>query len=173
MSFSIWVDSDSIPTTLKSVILKAAVRLDCAACFVADRKLKDVCSFIEEDTHRLRVEKSDPLAKSAIRMIVVPSADNSADDYIVENAVSGDLCITHDIPLAARLLDKNCIVIDDRGSSYTADNIKSMLKDRDVNASLREMGVFADMQGKQGAKCIKAFSDNFDRTLTKMLKECK
>lgn len=173
MSFSIWVDSDSIPTTHKSVILKAAVRLDCAACFVADRKLKDVCSFIEEDTHRLRVEKSDPLKKSAIRMIVVPTSDNSADDYIAENACEGDLCITHDIPLASRLLDKNCIVIDDRGSSYTSDNIKSMLKDRDVNASLREMGVFADLQGKQGLKSLKAFSDNFDRTITKIFKDSK
>lgn len=171
MIFEIWVDSDSIPNNLKGIILKAAVRLGTAAVFVADRELPDVKQFIAEDTFRVRSENNDRSLKSKIRMIVVKTGANSADDYIVENAPEGSLCITHDIPLASRLLEKGCKVIDDRGLTFSSSNINSLLGDREVNSVLREMGVFAQQQTKQGKSNVKAFSDNFDRTISVMLKE--
>lgn len=168
MKFDIYVDADSIQRNLRSIILKAAVRLDTAAFFVADRKLPDVEQFIAEDTHRIRVEKQNSELKSKIKMITVDTGENSADDKIVELAGANSLCITHDIPLAARLLDKGCFVINDRGDSYTSDNIKTLLKDRDVNATLREWGLSPDKQKSQTASSVKAFADNFDRLITKM-----
>lgn len=169
--FDIWVDSDSIPNNLKPIIMKAAVRINAAAVFVADRDLKDVRQFISEDTCRIRKEKNDRSLKSKISMIVVQSGQDSADNYIVENAKEGSLCITHDIPLAARLLEKKCHVIDDRGMTYSQENINALLSERNVNSQLREMGVFASQQSKQGKENTKLFSDNFDRTLTLLLKE--
>lgn len=173
MNFEIWVDADSVPKNIRPVILKAAVRINTAAYFVADRELADVKQFIADDTHRIRTENNDRSLKSSIHMVVVQSRQNSADDRIVENAPVSSLCITHDIPLAARLLEKGCRVINDRGDTYTSENIKSMLKDREVNSALREMGVFAEQQSKQGNSNLKLFSDNFDRTVTAMLKEIK
>lgn len=170
MKFDIWVDSDSLPLNLRTIVLKAAVRINTAAYFVADRSLKDVQSFIAEDTHRVRVTTGNSTEKSLIKMIVVKSGQNSADDYIVENAPVSSLCITHDIPLAERLLTKGCFVIDDRGGEYTFDNIKTKLADREVNAELRSWGVFADLQKKQKPSDVKAFADKFDTVINRLVK---
>lgn len=177
MSFEIWVDADSVPKGLRTIILRAASRLALPCTFVADRSLPDVVQFIADDTFACRQKAreqgmTDPeeirAVKSAIRMTVVQSAQDSADDFIVDSAPAGSLCITHDIPLAARLLEKGCNVIDDRGSDYTRADIRARLGDRLVNRELRSWGVFAEQQGAMDASGRKAFADNLDRMLTRL-----
>lgn len=177
MKFNIWVDADSVPKNLRPVILKAAVRLGCACTFVADRSLPDVKQFIADDTFRLRQEArasgiTDDVelrsVRSRIRMDVVPSGADSADDHIVELAEASSLCITHDIPLASRLLEKGCTVLDDRGGEYTDSDIRVRLSERLVNGELRSWGVFADQQKKNDSSSQKAFSDAFDRAVTRL-----
>ena len=179
MGFDIWVDADSVPQNLRQIVLKAAARLDAACFFVADRILPDVRQYIADDTHRLRQivreagqtdEQSVKAIKSAVSMVVVESGADSADDYIVSNARPGSLCITHDIPLAARLLEKGCTVLDDRGGEYTADDIRTRLSDRLVNRELRSWGVFDQQQGKMGMQVRKAFADNLDRVITRLVR---
>ena len=182
MPTDIWVDADSVPVNLRQMILRAASRLDCACCFVADRELADVKRFIADDTFRRRQQareqgESDPdtlkAIRSRVRMETVTTGENSADDFIVEKAPEGSLCITHDIPLASRLLKKGCTVIDDRGYRYTEDEIRVKLSDRLVNQELRSWGVFARQQEKMDAARQKSFADMLDRTLTHMNKEEK
>ena len=177
MLFEIWVDADSVQKGLRTIILKASTRLGLPCTFVADRSLADVVRYIADDTFSLRQKAreeglSDPdmikAIKSKIRMVVVESASDSADDYVVQNAPKRSLCITHDIPLAARLLEKGCYVIDDRGSEYTSDDIRARLGDRLVNKELRSWGVFTDQQGRMDASNQKSFADNFDRMLTRL-----
>ena len=180
VEFNIWVDADSVPVKLRQMILKAASRTSAPCFFVADRELPDVKSFIADDTFALREkarQAGQPDAveirriKSRISMVVVASGENSADDYIVEQASESSLCITHDIPLASRLLEKGCTVIDDRGSEYTASDIRARLGDRLVNQELRSWGVFSEQQAKMGQGVQKAFADNLDRTITRMMKK--
>lgn len=177
MVFEIWVDADSVPKGLRTIILRAAARLGLPCTFVADRQLPDVVQYIADDTFALRQKAReqgtrDPdelkAVKSAIRMTVVPSGQDSADDTLVEDAPARSLCITHDIPLASRLLEKGCFVIDDRGSEYTQNDIRARLGDRLVNKELRSWGVFAEQQGRMDDSSRKAFADNFDRMLTKL-----
>ena len=180
MVFEIWVDADSVPKGLRTIILRAASRLSLACTFVADRQLPDVVQYIADDTFALRqkareqgIADADEIhaVKSRIRMAVVPSGQDSADDRLVEDAPAGSLCITHDIPLASRLLEKGCTVIDDRGSEYTAADIRARLGDRLVNQELRSWGVFSEQQAKMGQGVQKAFADNLDRTITRMMKK--
>ena len=180
MNIDIWVDADSVPANLRQIILRAASRLDSPCRFVADRELPDIRRFVAEDTFSRRQKareqgESDPdvirAVRSKVRMDVVQTSENSADDFIVENATGTSLCITHDIPLAARLLEKGCTVIDDRGRQYTADEIRVRLGDRLVNQELRSWGVFSEQQGKMNAANQKNFADMLDRTLTRMRKE--
>lgn len=182
MSYDIWVDADSVPVNLRQIILRAASRLGCACRFVADRELADVKRFIADDTFRKRQQAreqgesdSDRLKaiRSEVRMEIVSTGENSADDFIVQGARKGSLCITHDIPLASRLLEKGCVVIDDRGYRYTEDEIRVKLADRLVNQELRSWGVFAQQQGKIDAARQKCFADMLDKTLTHMQKEEK
>ena len=179
MFLTLWIDADSIPKNLRSIILKATTRIGAQAYFVSDRALADVQLYIEEDTCRVRsekkaqgiTEKSQLKAfKSSIHAIVVQSGKDSADNYIVENSKSPALCITHDIPLAARMLEKGAYAIDDRGESYTQENIKARLGNRSINQQLREYGIFEEQQGKMKESSTKAFADNLDRTLTQILK---
>lgn len=179
MDFELWIDADSVPKNLRAVILRAAVRTGMPTFFVADRTLADVELFIQEDTFRLRqalrrAGETNAVAlrscRTKIRMVVVEKGADSADDYIVENSSSKALCITHDIPLASRMLAKGAHAIDDRGESYTTQTINARLGDRLVNQTLREMGVFAQQQSKMKGSDSKAFADNLDRTLTAMLK---
>ncbi len=179
MNLTLWIDADSIPKNLRSIILKAAVRINAQAYFVSDRVLSDVILFIEEDTFRIRKLKREEgitdksvlkSYKSNIHSIIVPTNSNSADDYIVENSQLPALCITHDIPLAARMLEKGALAIDDRGESYTQENIKQRLGNRSINQQLREMGIFDNQQCKMKESSFKSFADNLDRTLTCILK---
>lgn len=176
----IWIDADSVPRNLRGVVLRAAVRTSLPTFFVADRTLSDVELFIQEDTFRLRralreageTDKAVIKAcRSKISMVVVENGADSADNYIVENSKPNSLCITHDIPLASRMLEKGARAIDDRGESYTSQTINARLGDRLVNQKLREMGVFAEQQSKMKGSYAKAFADNLDRTLTTMLKK--
>ncbi len=176
----LWIDADSVPKNLRDIILRAAVRTGLPAFFVADRTLPDVELFIQEDTFRLRqalreAGETDKAAiracRSRIRMVVVENGADSADNYIVEHSKPNSLCITHDIPLASRMLEKGAHAIDDRGESYTIQTINARLGNRLVNQKLREMGVFAEQQSKMKGSCAKAFADNLDRTLTAMLRE--
>ncbi|MCR5761130.1 MAG: DUF188 domain-containing protein [Sphaerochaetaceae bacterium] len=164
----IWVDADSLPKDLRPVVIRLSQRLEVPLYFTADRSLPDVAGFICTDTDRIRKENNDSTLKSNVKMVVVKTGENSADNYIAEHAQEGSLCITHDIPLAARLLEKNCTVIDDRGGTYTSDNIKALLADRSVNAELRSWGVFSEQQSKHSKTSTKNFADNLDRTATKM-----
>ena len=180
VNFDIWVDADSVPAKLRQMILKAASRTSAPCFFVADRELPDVKAYIAEDTFALREkarQAGQPDAseirriKSQISMVVVPSGENSADDYIVDQASESSLCITHDIPLASRLLEKGCIVIDDRGSEYTDADIRARLGDRLVNQELRSWGVFSEQQARMGQGVQKAFADNLDRTITRIMRK--
>ena len=180
MNFDIWVDADSVPRNLRQMILKASSRIRARCFFVADRELPDVKAYIADDTFSLREQarqngQTDSLElrkiKSSVSMVVVPSGENSADDYMVDRASAESLCITHDIPLASRLLEKGCTVIDDRGAEYTASDIRARLGDRLVNQELRSWGVFSEQQGRMGQNVQKAFADNLDRTITRMMKK--
>ena len=177
MQFHIWVDADSVPKNLRQIILRAATRLDRPCHFVADRELPDVKRFIADDTFRIRSLARDQgktddaeirSLRSKVTLTVVQTGSDSADDYIVANAEERSLCITHDIPLASRLLEKGCTVIDDRGREYTGDDIRARLADRLVNQELRSWGVFSEQQSKMGQSVQKAFADSLDRTLTRM-----
>ena len=94
MLFEIWVDADSVPKGLRTIILRAAARLGLSCSFVADRSLPDVVQYIADDTFALRQKArgegvSDPEAikavRSRIRMVVVQSGSDSADDHIVQS----------------------------------------------------------------------------------------
>ena len=99
-------------------------------------------------------------------MVVVESGSNAADDALVELAESPALAITHDIPLAARLLEKDLIVIDDRGNTLTKERIRERLSERENNALFREMGLFDNKSKHFDEKTIRAFSAAFDRALS-------
>jgi uncharacterized protein YaiI (UPF0178 family) len=63
-----------------------------------------------------------------------------ADDWIAERITASDVCVTSDIPLAARCLGKGARALSSTGKLWTSDNIGSALAGREVARHLREIG---------------------------------
>ena len=118
----IWVDADASPKAVKEILYRASERTKIPVTFVANQ-------FLE-------VPRS-----SLIFAVKVASGFDVADNYIVEHSNKGDVAITQDIPLAAELVAKGCVVLNPRGERYTKENVRERLNMRDFMDSLRSSGV--------------------------------
>ena len=140
----ILVDADSCPRAVRELTLRRAAKLGLRVIFAANRPI--------------------PGAEGA-EMEICPAGDNAADDRIVELAESGDLAITRDVPLAKRLVEKDALVVDDRGRVFTANNINELLSMRNFVVGLADNGLEIERTANYGKKELKTFADSFDRIL--------
>jgi uncharacterized protein YaiI (UPF0178 family) len=76
-----------------------------------------------------------------VQMITVPEGADIADDWIAERATAADVCITADIPLAARCLARGARALSPKGHVWTEANIGTALAGRELSRHLRELGV--------------------------------
>lgn len=75
-----------------------------------------------------------------IRLILVEEGPDAADDWIAGKIGPGDVCITADVPLAARCLKRGARALGPTGRRFTPENIGPALAARDLSAHLREIG---------------------------------
>lgn len=144
----IWVDADACPKAIKDILVRAAGRVGVQTIFVANQPM--------------RLPESE-----FIKKIQVPGGADVADDKIVELLQSGDLVITADIPLAARVVDKDVVALDPRGDFYSKENIRERLSIRDFMDGLRSTGVETGGPASFKQKDSQAFANQLDRFLTK------
>jgi uncharacterized protein YaiI (UPF0178 family) len=104
-------------------------------------------------------------------MELCPPGEGSADNRIVDLARPGDLVLTRDIPLAARLVEADVMVMDDRGRVYTKENIRERLSLRDFMVDLAQSGLGADRIAGYGKRELKLFADCLDRVLARLIRE--
>ncbi len=150
----IWVDADSCPARVREIICKAAQRRGVAAIFVANREI--------------------PIASGRqLHSVVVPAEDQSADVYLMTHADSGDLAVTRDIPLAAELVERGLLVLNDRGEVFSAENVRERLSIRDHMYQLRSNGIATRETAAFGKREIFAFANAFDRALTQLLQSAR
>lgn len=149
----IWIDADAAPRDVKDIVARAALRLEVETLLVANQRLYT------------------PANNRFVESVRVAGGPDVADDHIAEHAESGDLAVTADIPLAARLVEKGVITIDHRGTEYTDQNIGERLSVRDFMDQLRSSGVETGGPGAYGQKDKQAFAAAFDRALTRLTKD--
>ena len=75
-----------------------------------------------------------------VRMVMVGDAADAADDWIAEAIGAADVCVTADIPLAARCLAKGARVVPPNCRTFTSANIGNALAGREIARHLRELG---------------------------------
>ena len=80
-----------------------------------------------------------PFGDNVKRVVVAEGAD-AADNWIVEHAITNDIVITADIPLASRAIKKGAKVIAHTGKLFSEDSIGMALAMRDLMSHLRETG---------------------------------
>lgn len=151
-TFTIWVDADACPRELRDIIELAALRRHVNTVFVAN-------SFMQ-------VHPSEYIAFRHVE-----KGGDKADDYIVENSAAGDLAITADIPLAARLVERDVSVVNTRGEDITSANIGERLAMRNFMEELRGAGLASGGPKEMNKTDIQRFANAFDRFITKTLKK--
>jgi len=97
-------------------------------------------------------------------MIVCKQEDQAADDYIFSHCQNNDIVITRDIPFAARLVEKNMLVMNDRGTVFTKENIGERLSERNFMMNLEAIGLGGTKKKSDyGKKEFDRFCRAFDR----------
>ncbi len=115
------------------------IYIDADACPVKDETYRVARRY----AMRVSVVANAPLrvpADPLVELIVRPGF-GAADDWIAEQAGSGDIVITADIPLAARCLAKSAIVLRPKGRPFTESDIGAALASRELMDHLRQTGV--------------------------------
>lgn len=119
---TIWVDADACPRVIKEILFRAARRTGVELVLVANQPL--------------RVPR-DP----SIRAVQVPSGFDEADAWIEDNAGTGDLVVTADVPLAAAVIKAGATAITPRGERLDGNNVRERLVVRDLMDELRGTGM--------------------------------
>ena len=145
----LWLDADAAPRDVKDVCFRASERLKLETILVANQRLQL------------------PPGYAYLSAVRVEGGPDVADRYIAENAVAGDVAVTADIPLAALLVPKAVIVIDPRGTEYTAESIGERLSVRDFMDGLRGAGVETGGHAAYSARDKQSFANALDRALTR------
>jgi uncharacterized protein YaiI (UPF0178 family) len=100
-----------------------------------------------------------------IRLIIVNKGADVADQYIVDHVSPYDLVITADIPLAAKVVEKEATAINPRGEIYTEENIGEILSMRDFMKELRDGGTITGGPQEFGAKDVQQFANSLNKLL--------
>lgn len=145
----IWVDADACPVAVKEILYKAAAREKIKLVLVAN--------------NRMQIPKSP-----FISFCLVPKGQDVADNEIVRLLCPNDLVVTADIPLAARAVEKEAVVLSPRGDLFTEENIRERLSLRDFFDDLRANGVETGGPSSFSARDKQTFANALDRVLTRV-----
>src|SRR4029078_12620173 len=102
-----------------------------------------------------------------VRAVRVKGGLDVADAYIAEEAAAGDVAVTADVPLAAKLVARGVAVLDPRGTEYTEENVGDRLSMRDLMDHLRTAGLVTGGPRAFDARVKQAFASALDRVLTR------
>jgi uncharacterized protein YaiI (UPF0178 family) len=144
----IWVDADACPRAVKEILFRMAERTKTAVTLVTNQPL-----YLQDSAF--------------VSLLQVPQGPDVADDEIAARCAAGDLVITADIPLAARVVEKGAKALDPRGRLYDENNIRQILAMRDFMDSMRGSGVETGGPGGFGQREKQLFADELDRFITK------
>ena len=140
----IYVDGDACP--VKNEIIKVSERYDFEVFIVSNSWLRN-------------------LIGNNVKTIVVSEGADEADNWIVEHIESDDVCITGDIPLAKRCLDKGAVTIGHSGKEFTEDSIGMALAVRNLKSELRATLEFKDTNKQFDKKDRSRFLSTLDKVL--------
>ncbi|MDR6960135.1 uncharacterized protein YaiI (UPF0178 family) [Pseudomonas brassicacearum] len=145
----VWIDADACPKAAKDLVVKFALKRQFEVVLVAGQ----------------------PQIKpglACVKLIVVPSGPDAADDYLVEHAVPGELVICSDVPLADRLVKKGVAALDPRGKEFDAQNMGDRLAVRNLFTDLREQGHVGGGPAAYSERDKQGFANALDRILTRL-----
>jgi uncharacterized protein len=148
----IYVDGDACPVREEIYRVAARLRLNVFVVSNGSRPIR-------------------PPGTSNVRMVVVGESADGADDWIAEHISAADVCVTSDIPLAARCLKKGARVVSPTGKQWTQANIGNALVGRQIARHLRELGTNTRGPAPLTKRDRSRFLSAFDTALQAAMRE--
>jgi len=148
-----------------------ALYIDADACPVKDEALRVA------DRHKIKVYivcngGIRPSPHPLVETVVVPDGPDVADKWIADRIARGDICVTGDIPLAARCIANGARALKHNGEAFTQANIGNILAMRDLMADLRAADPFRMGSGKPFSKADRSrFLEALEREVRAALRE--
>ncbi|MBT5375055.1 MAG: YaiI/YqxD family protein [Rhodospirillaceae bacterium] len=115
----IFIDADACP--VKDETLRVAARHGLKTYMVSDGGIR-------------------PSQMPLVELVIVAQGPDAADNWIADHIQKSDICITSDIPLAARCLERSALAIKPNGVPFTENGIGMALANRELMQALRESG---------------------------------
>ncbi|MBT5660048.1 MAG: YaiI/YqxD family protein, partial [Rhodospirillaceae bacterium] len=115
----IFIDADACP--VKDETLRVAARHGLKTYMVSDGGIR-------------------PSQMPLVELVIVAQGPDAADNWIADHIQKADICITSDIPLAARCLERSALAIKPNGVPFTENGIGMALANRELMQALRESG---------------------------------
>ncbi|MBT3790970.1 MAG: YaiI/YqxD family protein [Alphaproteobacteria bacterium] len=115
----IYIDADACP--VKDEIIRVAGRHGLKTWMVSDGGIR-------------------PSQNPLVQIVVVAQGADAADEWIADHIQQADICVTSDIPLAARCLENGAFALKPNGEAFTENSIGMALANRELMQTLRETG---------------------------------
>lgn len=144
---TIWVDADACPKPVKEILFRVAIRDRVQVILVANQLMR-----VPSSPH--------------IGAIQVPAGFDVADREIARLARPGDVIISADIPLAAIIVEKGCLVLGPRGDIYDGTNVREALSSRNFMDEIRGAGTDTGGPRPYTRTDRERFSNSLARILT-------
>ena len=115
----IYVDADACP--VKDETIRVAARHGLKTYLVSDGGIR-------------------PSQSPLVELVIVAQGADAADDWIAAHIQKSDICVTNDIPLASRCLERGALAIRPNGEPFTENGIGLELANRELMQGLPESG---------------------------------
>jgi uncharacterized protein YaiI (UPF0178 family) len=112
-----------------------------------------------------------PNPNPLIETVIVAQGADAADMWIADRVCPGDICVTGDIPLAAKVLEAGAAAIRHNGDLFTTQNIGQQLGMRDLMADIRSANPLGASGG--GRPFSKADRSRFLNSLEQVVRKVK
>ncbi len=143
---TVYVDADACP--VKAEVIRVAERLGARVVMVSNGGIR-------------------PAREPFVEVVAVPEGPDAADRWIAERIGPGDVCVTQDIPLAARCIEAGAAAVRPDGEVLSAENIGGRLAMRDLMADIRAADPFLTQRSGGGfsGRDRSRFLQSLDRLL--------
>lgn len=145
----IYVDADACP--VKDETVSVAARHNLKTYMVCDGGIR-------------------PYPSPMVELVIVAQGADAADDWIADNINASDVCVTNDIPLAARCLEKGALAIKPNGESFSESSIGMALANRELMQGLRETGQITGGPRPYSKNDRSAFLNTLETTVQRALR---
>jgi uncharacterized protein len=149
---TIYVDADGCP--VKNEIYRVASRYGIRVILVANA--------------RMRIPYPE-----YTQLVLVNDDFDAADDYIVNTAISNDIVVSADIPLASRCLKKGVRVLGPRGRVFDEASIGDALAMREILSHQRDLGLIGGGPAPIDGKDRSRFLQSLDTMIQALLKQAR